>query len=135
MDSTTIELPGSEIDSIDFTDGRLSLHFSRAHIIKTIDGSQERTRWWQAGDLVFEEAELHSEPPACPCVCAGGDVGENVYTYRDMLPIPLESRGRAHCELRFEGRDEPLRVVATGVRLVMEDRPHYIEHIRPEDAG
>ena len=133
MDSTTIELPGSEIDSISLEDGKLTLRFSRAGLIKTMSDSEERTRWWQAGELVFDEAELTSDGlPDCPCVCEGGDVGENVYTYRDMLPIPLESRGRAHCDLRFRDRQQPLQAVASGVRLVMEDRPHYIEHIRPE---
>lgn len=130
MDSTTIELPGSEIDSITQDNGRLVIRFSRANIIKTLSGSVERTRWWQAGSLIFDEAELEGELPDCPCVCDGGDVGENVYTYRDMIPVPLESRGRAHCALKIQGMDEPLRAQATGVRLAMEDRPHYIEHIR-----
>ena len=130
MDSTTIELPGSEIESITLNEGELSINFSKAVIIKTMSGSDERTRWWQAGSLIFEEAEVEEELPQCPCVCAGGDVGENVYTYRDMLPVPLESRGRAHCDLKFQDQSVSLRVRATGVKLWMEDRPHYIEHVR-----
>ena len=130
MDSTTIDLPGSEIESISFQDGRLIIRFSRAYLIKTLSGSEERTRWWQAGELIFEEASLESEMPSCPCLCAGGDVGENVYTYRDMIPLPLASRGRAHCALKFEDQTVLLRVVSSGLKLVMEDRPHYIEHLR-----
>ena len=130
MDSTTIELPGSEIASVSLENGNLKVRFSRALIIKTMSGSEERTRWWQSGDLVFDDAEIEGELPECPCVCDGGDVGENVYTYRDMLPIPLDSRGRAHCDLRFKDQPERLKAVATAVRLEMEDRPHYIEHIR-----
>jgi hypothetical protein len=130
MDSTTIELPGSEIASITLEEGILKVHFSRAIIIKTMSGSQERTRWWQAGDLVFEDAEVEHELPNCPCVCDGGDVGENVYTYRDMLPFPLDSKGRAHCDLRFKDQAVSLKAMASGVRLEMEDRPHYIEHLR-----
>lgn len=130
MDSTTVDLPGCEIESIVLDGDRLKIRFSRAYLIKTLSGSEERTRWWQAGSLIFEGAELEGAPPACPCVCEGGDVGENVYTYRDMLPLPLESQGRARCELRFRGVPEPLRAYARGVRLEMEDRPHYIEHLR-----
>ena len=130
MDSTTIDLPGSEIESITLADDRLVVRFSRAYLIKTLSGSAERTRWWQAGELIFDEAELEGELPDCPCVCEGGDVGENVYTYRDMIPIPLQSQGHAHCALKLQGLDEPLRARASGVRLAMEDRPHYIEHIR-----
>ena len=130
MDSTTIDLPGSEIESIELVERRLVIRFSRAYLIKTLSGSVERTRWWQAGALIFDEAEVEGELPAGPCVCEGGDVGENVYTYRDMIPLPLESRGRAHCALKLQGRPDRLRAFASGVRLAMEDRPHYIEHIR-----
>ena len=80
--------------------------------------------------MAEEEAEVEGDLPECPCVCDGGDVGENVYTYRDMLPIPLESQGRAHCELRFKNQSAKLKVMAIGVKLVMQDRPQYIEHIR-----
>ncbi len=130
MDSTTIELPGSEIESITLQDGKLIIRFSRAYLVKTLSGSVERTRWWQAGSLIFDEAEVEGELPACPCVSDGGDVGENVYTYRDMIPLPLESRGRAHCSLKFQGQSVILQAQASGVRLDMQDRPHYIEHLR-----
>ncbi len=132
MDSTTIELPGSEIESISLENGKLVIRFSRAYIIKTLSGSVERTRWWQAGALIFDDAEVEGELPAAPCICDGGDVGENIYTYRDMIPVPLESKGRAHCSLKIRDRVEPFQAYAAGVRLAMEDRPHYIEHIRPE---
>jgi hypothetical protein len=132
MDSTTIDLPGSEIESITLQEGQLILRFSRAYLIKTLSGSVERTRWWQAGELIFDDAEVDGELPECPCVCDGGDVGENVYTYRDMIPIPLASQGRAHCALRMRGQEQPLLARAGGVRLAMDDRPHYIEHLRAD---
>ena len=53
MDSTTIELPGSEIESITLEEGRLVVRFSRAYLVKTLSGSVERTRWWQAGELIL----------------------------------------------------------------------------------
>jgi hypothetical protein len=129
MDSSTIELPGSEIEAIIFEAGKLTIRFSRVIIIKTMSGSDERTRWWQAGALIFENAELETVLPTCPCICEGGDVGENVYTYRDMIPIPLQSQGRARCDLRIRDQ-QPLKAWAEGVRLEMDDRPRYIEHIR-----
>jgi hypothetical protein len=132
MDSSTIDLPGSEVEVVEYEDGVLTIRFSRALIIKTMSGSAERTRWWQAGALIFEDAELESSLPNCPCVCDGGDVGENVYTYRDMIPIPLESRGRARCDLKFKDQ-QPLRAWAGGVKLAMIDRPRYIEHIHASD--
>ena len=56
-------------------------------------------------------------------------MGENVYTYRDMIPVPLDSRGRAHCLLRVG--DGMIRVDGAAVRLEMDGVPRYIEHLRP----
>jgi hypothetical protein len=131
MEISSIELPGSEIESIVFEGSNLILRFSRAYIIKTISGSVERTKWWQAGDLVFEQAELEGNIPQCPAVCSGGDVGENIYTYRNMIQIPLQGEGAAHCDLGFVGTDDRLKLRAARVRLVMQDRPRYVEHIKP----
>ena len=134
MDTSSIELPSCEIEYICLEDGLLKIHFSRAYIIKTMTGSVERTRWWQAGDLIIEGVRVEGEIPEGPLVCAGGDVGENVYTYRDMIPVPLESRGVVRCDLGFEGREN--RLVATGdsIRLELLDVPNYIEHLRPEQG-
>jgi hypothetical protein len=83
---------------------------------------------------VYEGAELESDIPGFPCICEGGDVGENVYTYRDMIPIPLDSHGRARCDIKFDSSETRLQAWAEGVRLVMDDRPRYIEHIRKGDG-
>ncbi|MCP4283142.1 MAG: hypothetical protein GY792_01630 [Gammaproteobacteria bacterium] len=131
MDSSSVDLPGCEVESIEIEGNRIALRFSRAYIVKTMTGSAERTRWWQAGSLVFEGAEIDGDLPQLPAVCSGGDVGENIYTYRDMIPIPLNSRGRAHCDIGFKGMDLRLNVQAEAVHLDMIDRPRYIEHLRP----
>jgi hypothetical protein len=131
LDSSSVDLPGSEIADITLKDGTLRVRFSRAYIIKTMTGSVERTRWWQAGDLVLDNAIVQGEWPNGPLICAGGDVGENIYTYRDMIPIPLDSRGRIRCILRFQNHDKTLRAEATEVRLELEAVAKYIEHIRP----
>jgi len=133
MDSSSIELCGSEIGAISLQGGDLRVHFTRAYIVKTMTGSREQTRWWQAGDLVMEVATAHSDLPEGPLVCTGGDIDDNVFTYRDMIPIPLNSRGRARCDLRFRDTDAHLVVSAETLRLEMADVPKYIEHVRPQD--
>ncbi len=134
MDSTSIDLVGSKISAVTVEGDTVKVRFEPAYLIKTMTGSVERTRWWQNGELVFDGAELDPDQvlPNLPAVCAGGDVGENVYTYRDMVPVPLESVGRAHCDLKVEGGDTSIRVQAEAVTLVLEDVAKYIEHLRPE---
>ncbi|NEX18759.1 hypothetical protein G3480_00215 [Thiorhodococcus mannitoliphagus] len=132
MDHISVDLRGSEISDIKLEQGRFELTFSRAYLIKTMTGSLEKTRWWQAGALVIEEAELEGVAPGGPQRCAGGDIEDNIYTYRDMVPVPLESRGRVGCRLQLQGVAEPLIVSGTAIRLEMQDVPKYIEHIRPD---
>lgn len=132
MDTSSIELAGSEIDSITLEQGTLRVHFSRAYIIKTMTGSTERTKWWQTGELVMEGVEVEDEIPQGKLVCSGGDLVENVYTYRDMIPLPLESRGRTACDLGFKDTDIRLKAVGNTVHLEMTATPKYLQHIRLE---
>ena len=132
MDSTSIELPGSKIAAVDVEGDVIRVVFEPAYLVKTMTGSVERTRWWQNGALVFDGAELDEDQPLpdLPAACSGGDVGENVYTYRDMIPVPLDSQGHAHCALQVG--DRMICVQAAAVRLEMDGVPKYIEHLRPE---
>jgi len=132
MDSTSIDLAGSRISAVNVDGDEVRVRFEPAYLVKTMTGSVERTRWWQNGELVFSGAQLDAESalPEFPADCSGGDVGENVYTYRDMIPVPLESVGDAHCDLRVG--EQAVRIQAQGVTLVLEDVAKYIEHIRPE---
>ena len=131
MDSSNIELGGSQIAGVTVEGGVVRVRFEPAYIVKSMTGSAERTRWWQNGELVFSGAELDGELPPLPASCAGGDVGENVYTYRDMIPLPLQSRGHVRCDLRVEGSDRHIRVVGAAIDLRLEGVPKYIEHVRP----
>jgi len=130
MDSSSIELPGSDVDRIFRQGGEIIVEFGKAYIVKTMTGSTDRTLWWQKGRLVLGGVmDPEGEFPEAPLVCAGGDVGENVYTYRDMVPIPLESRGRAHMDLRFVGTDRHVKAAGDRIRLELEGVPKYIRHI------
>lgn len=132
MDSTSIELPGSTIAGIAIDDDTVRIRFEPAYLVKTMTGSVERTRWWQNGELVFSGASLDDGQPLpdFPATCTGGDVGENVYTYRDMVPVPLKSHGRAHCALTFDRG--AIQIEGSAVSLELEGVPKYISHLRPD---
>ena len=133
MDLTSIELSGSVISAVTRDGTRVKVRFEPAYLVKTMTGSKERTRWHQNGELVFEEADLEDmDTGILPATCAGGDVGENIYTYRDMVPVPLSSRGRAHCDLALRDSEVRVRISGSSVELVMEDVPKYIEHLRAD---
>ncbi len=131
MDLTSIELPGSIIHSVRVEGDQVRVRFEPAYLIQTMTGSKERTRWHQNIELVFDGARLlQGGDIALPAECRGGDVMENVYTYRDMVPVPLESRGQTGCRLQVGEDKAVLEVEAEAVRMEREDHPHYIEHLR-----
>jgi len=137
MDTSSIALEGCRITEISReADGSVRIRFEPAYIIRTMTGSVERTRWWQNGDLLFAEAEIDAWPEAStPLDCVGGEVRDNLYTYRNMVPIPLESHGSIGARLRFAQADARLELTAAGVRLLLDDVPKYIEHIRPNSQA
>ena len=133
MDSSHIELPGSQITAITREGSTLRVRFEPAVIIKRMTGSKERTRWRQDGTLILEG--ISGEPPATPAsaaprCCAGGTIDDNLYSYRDMIPVPWVSRGRIRCEFALEGEPAAFAVDATAARLEMDGVPKYIEHLR-----
>lgn len=131
MDATNIDLVGSTIAGVYIDGDTVRVWFQPAYLIKTMTGSNERTRWWQNGELIFQRAKVEGPLPSLPAQCLGGDVTENIYTYRDMIPVPLQSRGHAACALRVANSEAPIRVSAEAVQLEMRDVPKYIEHVRP----
>ena len=124
-------MPGSIIRQVKAKEDEVRIRFEPAYLIQTMTGSEERTRWRQNIELVYGGAELLAGGDLnLPATCAGGDVIMNIYTYRDMVPVPLEGKGRAACLLKVEGSHTILHVEAESVRLEREDLPRYIEHIR-----
>ena len=131
MDLTSIELTGSVIASVTNNNNEVVIRFEPAYLIKSMTGSEERTKWKQNVELVFTGAMLQDLGQlAFPAICTGGDVGENIYTYRDMIPVPLESRGSAHCDLALADTEQRISLRAESVKLVQEGTAKYMEHIR-----
>lgn len=130
MDANSIVLDGSVITAINQEGDTIRIRFEPAYIIRTMTGSVEQTRWYQTGELVFEGVSVSENcAPPLPATCKGGDVTENVYTYRDMVPVPLESRGRAGCDLVLANIEQHVVIEAAAVKLEMVDVPKYIEHV------
>ncbi len=129
MTTRILELPGMQIQAITSENNQVTLMFSAANVVKSMDDAVEKTLWRQAGKLIVSQAELAGEIPALPAIVEHADINDNTYTQRDMIQIPLESRGRVGCELQF--RDHAGHVVIWGeeIRLVLDDAAKYIRHI------
>lgn len=127
---TELSLPEAQIERIEHDAETVRIHLREFFSFVSISGSSEQTQWRQAGVLILEEADVADEWPQTPLVLTGGDVQDNAYTYRDLVPLPLDARGHVSLTLRIEGRDQPLVVEGSRLRLETVGERRYVTHVR-----
>jgi len=132
MSDTTqiLQLPGAELASIEQTGDTFTLRFSRLHLVQEMEGAFEDSLWTQAVNLIIRDATLEGALPDCPCVIKGGDLTDNIYTYRNHAPLPLKWRGEVQCKLIVEGTNAAFTLHGAGMELEQLDHPRYIKHIK-----
>lgn len=124
-----LQLPGAELASIEREDDIYTLRFSRLHLVQEMEGAFEDSLWSQAVDLVIRGATLHGNLPNCPCAVRGGDLTNNIYTYRDHAPLPIRWRGDVRCRLAVSGEAGDFTLRGTDMEARQLDHPRYIRHI------
>lgn len=127
-----LQLPGAQLASIERDGAAFTLHFSLLQLVQEMEGAFEDSLWTQAVDLVIREAELEGELPACPCVIKGGELTDNIYTYRNHAPLPIRWRGEVGCRLVVDGTDAAFTLQGSGMDARQLDYPRYIKHIKKE---
>ena len=118
-----------QIDRIDRDTQRLALCFLEANIEKIMDNADRRTLWAQAGSIEMAEPRLSAEFPAAPFRVAHLDLEDGLYTQRDMIRIPSDVSGEIVLSLWLDGRDEPLRLEGSRMRLHLDGSPRYLRHL------
>lgn len=134
MTTRILELPGMHVQAITYENNLVTVIFSTANVIKSMDDAFEKTLWRQAGKLIVTEAEIAGAIPAMPAIVEHADINDNTYTQRDMIQIPLQSSGRVGFELKFHDHAERIVVWGEAIRLVLDDVPKYIRHLTANDT-
>jgi hypothetical protein len=130
MDTTSsLQLPGARLERIEHGDDEITLHFSLVYLVQVIEGAFQDSLWKQACKLVIRNIETDGEFPQCPCEIRGGDMTNNIYTYRDHAPLPINWRGSVGCKLTVAGSDAVLSIDGTAMQMELVDHPRYIKHI------
>jgi len=134
MSDTTqiLQLPGAQLASIEQDGATFTLHFSLVRLVQEMEGAFEDSLWTQAITLIVRGATLEGMLPACPCVIKGGDLNDNIYTYRNHAPLPVRWRGEVYCRLVVEGTDAEITLRGTGMEVKQLDYPRYIQHIKKD---
>ena len=128
--TNTLQLPGAQLESIEQVDNDIILHFSEVQLIQEMEGAIEDSLWTQAVDLTIRDATLAGPLPECPCIIKGGDMIDNIFTYRDHAPLPINWRGEVRCKFIVEGSDTGFAIDGEAMLLEQIKHPRYIRHIK-----
>lgn len=124
-----LQLKGAQLERIETGADDVTLHFSEVRLVQEMDGAFEDSLWRQAIDLVVKNAEVSGTLPDCPCELAGGDLSDNIYTYRDHAPLPINWRGQVGCKLRLSPDDTGVAIDGTSIVVEQIAHPVYLRHI------
>ena len=128
--TNTLQIPGAQLQSIEQGDNEITLHFSQVHLLQEMEGAIEDSLWTQAVKLTVSDIEIEGELPECPCVIKGGDLVDNIFTYRDHAPLPINWRGEVRCTLAVEDTNTTFSIDGESMQLEQIDSPRYIKHIK-----
>ena len=102
---------------------------STKQLVQEMEGAIQDSLWTQAVKLKLGETVVTGELPDCPCELSGGDLINNIFTYRDHAPLPIDWRGDTRCTLTVAGGDSPCTIDAASIQLEQIGHPRYIKHI------
>ncbi len=128
--SYTLQLPEARLESIDRDADAITLHFSQVYLVQEMENAFEDSLWTQAVNLSIRDYSLDGELPACPCDISGGDITNNIYTYRDHAPLPINWRGDVRCALKIAGSVAAFSISGARMQLDQIETPRYIRHIK-----
>jgi hypothetical protein len=128
--SYTLQLPEARLESIERDADAITLRFSRVQLVQEMENAFEDSLWTQAVNLTIGDYSLDGELPACPCEISGGDITNNIYTYRDHAPLPINWRGEVRCSLKVAGSDAVFSISGNTMQLEQLETPRYIRHIK-----
>ena len=130
MDTTSsLQIPGARLERIERSDEEITLHFALVHLVQVMEGAFQDSLWTQACDLVIRNVQIDGELPECPCEIQGGDMINNIYTYRDHAPLPIDWNGSVSCKFTVTGSGAVFSIDGTSMQMEMIDHPRYIRHI------
>ena len=132
MSDTTqiLQLPGAQLASIEQGEDEVTLHFSQVQLVQEMENAIEDSLWTQAIDLSIKGIELEGELPACPCEITGGDLIDNIFTYRNHAPLPINWQGEVCCKLTVAGNDSGFTISGIAINVEQLDNPRYIKHFK-----
>ena len=134
MSDTTyiFQISGAQLASIEQNDDEITLHFSEVRLIQEMEATFEDSLWTQAVDLTVKGITLEGDLPECPCEITGGEMIDNIYTYRGHAPLPIDWRGEVACTLIPGNAGTGFSMNGDVMQLKQIGSPRYIKHVKKD---
>jgi hypothetical protein len=126
----TLQLPGARLDKIETGKNEITLYFTGVNIVRVMEATFEDTLWTQDCKLVIRDIEIEGALPECPCEIKGGDLINNIFTYRDHAPLPIDWHGSIGCKFTVADSGALFSIEGESMQLERIDHPRYIKHIK-----
>ncbi len=126
----TLQLPGARLERIETGENAITLHLTGIAIVRVMEATFEDTLWTQDCKLVIRDVEVEGELPDCPCEIKGGDLINNIFTYRDHAPLPIDWRGSVGCKVSVADSGAVFSIDGGSMQLERLGHPRYIKHIK-----
>ena len=127
-----LQIPGAQLESIEQDGNETTLHFSQVQLIQEMEGAFEDSLWTQAIKLTIKRAGTEGELPECPCEITGGELTDNIYTYRDHAPLPINWHGAVSCTFKPDGAGTDFSISGDAMQLEQLEHPRYIKHFKKD---
>jgi hypothetical protein len=126
MSNRAMEFHDSTFDGIEREGANLSLRFSAAYIHESEGepGVDAGSGWIQELRFIISDASQIGEIVDLPCDLSNGSVCLDDRRLENVIPIPLDYRGRV--ELRLN-QTNGLTITGTSLRVELRGEPKYLE--------
>jgi hypothetical protein len=127
-----IELHDSEIAAVVLEHGAAKVIFSHAYIHRSEGkpGSDAGSGWSQRAELMIEAATVTDLPAAWPCKIYDGALEFAGVEWKNLIPIPLEGKGRIRLKLDIADADDkfgPIEIHGQSAKLTLIGEASYLE--------
>jgi hypothetical protein len=129
-----LQIPGARLESVERSEDAVTLRFSRVELIQVMENAFDDSLWYQAVNLTISNCEVEGDLPETACDIESGEMTDNIYTYRDSAPLPVNWRGDVSCSFTAAGKNQAFSISGDSMSLEQVGHPRYLKHVK-KDKG
>ena len=128
MSFRIIQLENLDVD-VEYQNDLIKLSFINASVKKTMEDAEQKTLWHQDGLIIMKGSVEENFSLKNKEKILSFDISFDFYTYKNMLILPFNKKGKLLIQLNLLNRNEVYSISCLEVNLIEQGDPRYIKHI------